>query len=102
MNKILVNKYLEQLKEIESLIAALETEMSYEKDLKQKQCAMHRLQAKEKGVVYGRPKKELGEEFYKVCSLIDKGEISKTYGCELLNMKKSTFYKHYKDYKDNK
>ncbi|WP_214834968.1 recombinase family protein [Exiguobacterium sp. E4787] len=54
--------------------------------------------AKKSGVRFGRPKVEVSEEFVDVYNRWKKGEIKAVRAMELLNLKKTTFYKLVKLY----
>ena len=56
--------------------------------------------AKEKGVKFGRPRVELPNGFYDVMHKLDCGEITATKAIETLGIKRTTFYKFRKLYKE--
>lgn len=56
--------------------------------------------AKKSGVRFGRPKVEVSEEFVDVYNRWKKGEIKAVRAMELLNLKKTTFYKLVKLYEE--
>lgn len=53
--------------------------------------------AKANGTHFGCKKKELPKEFYSVCELWKKGEITAEAAAKLLGMSRSTFYRRYKE-----
>ena len=58
--------------------------------------------AKEKGIHMGRPKYDLPENFDNVISIYYNKEFSYKEAIDLLNMKRGTFFKYYKIYKQAK
>ena len=58
--------------------------------------------AKEKGIHMGRPKYDLPENFDNVISKYYNKEFSYKEAIDLLNMKRGTFFKYYKIYKQAK
>ncbi len=63
-------------------------------NIRQRQAEGIRL-AKEKGKHLGRPKYCLPNNFYSICRNYKENQISLSSALNLLNMKKSTFYKYY-------
>lgn len=55
--------------------------------------------AKQKGKKFGRKEYDVPEEFEEVCKKCQKGEISTRQAANILNMSHSTFYRHYKKFK---
>ena len=58
--------------------------------------------AKQKGIVFGRPKVKLPTIFYDVCEKFMKKELTIKKSLELTGMKKSSFYKYLNQLKVNK
>lgn len=52
--------------------------------------------AKRKGKKFGRPEKEMPEEFNEVCLRYERGEISTRQAAKLLGVSHTTFYRRYK------
>ena len=52
--------------------------------------------AKRKGKKFGRPEKEMPEEFNEVCLRYERGEISTRQAARLLGVSHTTFYRRYK------
>ena len=57
--------------------------------------------AREKGIHLGRPKYKLPSNFKEVIKSYYKKELSILMSCSMLNMKRSTFLKYAKIYKEN-
>lgn len=57
--------------------------------------------AKEKGICFGRPKKEYTEMFVKVISMYNEKKILLSDALDLLDVKQSTFYYHLRKMKNN-
>lgn len=52
--------------------------------------------AKRKGKKFGRPEKEMPEEFEKICRRCEQGELSTRQAAELLGVSHTTFYRRYR------
>ena len=96
-NKNLVGKFISDIVlQILSFVAENER-----KNIKQRQ-AEGILIAKQKGIVFGRPKVKLPTIFYDVCEKFTKKELTIKKSLELTGMKKSSFYKYLNQLKVNK
>ena len=96
-NKNLVGKFISDIVlQILSFVAENER-----KNIKQRQ-AEGIMIAKQKGIVFGRPKVKLPTIFYDVCEKFIKKELTIKKSLELTGMKKSSFYKYLNQLKVNK
>lgn len=93
--KNLVGKFISDVVlQVLSFVAQNEREMMKQRQAKGIRCA------KERGVRFGRPETILPKNFDKVCRLYCKGLITNYAAVRTLGMKRGTFFKYLKMYKD--
>ena len=56
--------------------------------------------AKRRGKKFGRPEKEMPEEFEEICRRCEQGELSTRQAAELLGVSHTTFYRRYRKITD--